>query len=145
MDKKDFTYPLMLLVIGIVIFIGYGVFLGDASPLETILSLGIVTTIQVIFGIIACYIVAGMMSIGFGTLGTASLKLAAAMVFPNAAALLVPIPFVNWIVALVLYFSLLAWFFSLDVTETFVLVIILFLIRLLAIFVIMGMIVTMIG
>lgn len=145
MDKKDFTYPLALLLIGVVVFVGYGLFLGEASPSQTLLTLGIITTVQVIIGIIGCYIVASMMSIGFGTLGTASLKLAAVMVFPDAMSLLVPIPFVNWIVALVLYFSLLAWLFSLDVTETFVLVVVLFIIRLLVAFVIMSMISTMVG
>jgi len=134
---KDRTIPLVLIGVGIAIYLIVG--LTADEPAATLAAIAVVTGVQVALGLIALYVTAGVMHIDFGPLGIGILKLAAIFIFPDAVAVVIPTEVLDWLVAAVLYLSLLAWFFDLEPLELLVCATVIFLVRLFATIVIIGM------
>jgi hypothetical protein len=133
-EAKEVTIPTILLGIALAVFLGYGFYAAGVSGAGVVLIVvGIQVIIGVILGIIACVITARLMDISFGRLGTASLKLAAIFAFPAAVSLF--IPFIGWLVALILYFILLTWLFDLEGREATVCAIVIWVVRMFAFYV----------
>ena len=127
-EAKEVKIPAALLGIALVVFVGYGFYTaGAAGAAMALVALGIQLVIGVVLAIIACFITAKLMGISFGPIGTASLKLAAIFAFPAAVSLFIPL--VGWLVALFLYFGLLAWLFDLEGMEVVVCAIVIWGIR----------------
>ena len=116
--------PVAMLVLGLLIEAVRSSSVGGAEgALGALLGTAAFTAISVLFSLGACFITAKIMGISFGFVGPACLKLAAIAVFPAAIAML--LPGFGWILAVVLYWSLLMWFFDLELVEAFVLVVVL--------------------
>lgn len=127
-DAREYRIPLGLLGAGLGVFIGYGLF--TAGPIGMWSVLGIIALnliIGVVLALVGCYIAAFLLSIDFGYLHTAALKLAGILCF--SWALSVAIPLVGVLVALVVYWALLERLFELEPVELITCVVILFLVR----------------
>jgi hypothetical protein len=124
-NPKDYKIPLALLGVGVLIYMVYALIVGGipgVAAMALVLPLRIV--IQAALGIVACMITAKIMGTAFGYAGPAAAKLAAVFVFPGAVTFL--IPYIGWIIALLLYWGLLEWLFELEALETIMLVIVIF-------------------
>ncbi len=137
MDPKETTIPAVLLVLGIAMYLAFGLWLGGAGVAAFILGETLVgLAIGIPLGILACFITAWLMGASFGTLKGAILKLAAVYTFPSAVLLLAATSLsiegvlLGLLFGLVLYCGLLAWLFELDPLEVIVLAIVLFVVRL---------------
>lgn len=130
MDAREVKIPLTLLVAGLVLVVVYlAAFAGAAGAAVGVVAVSVGLAVQVVLGIIALYIVAALLSIGFGSLATAALKLAAIFIFPGAIALFLPAG-LDWLVALGLYVILLMWLLELEnLMELVVCVIVIALVR----------------
>jgi len=118
---KDAMIPLILIGIGLAIYAVAGFALaGPGGAGATLIGLLIAVAVGVVLGIVALYITAAIMSIDFGPLGQAILKLCAIFVFSGAVAEFIPVPILGWLVSLGLYLWLLAWLFELEPLETIV-------------------------
>ncbi|HSV14699.1 MAG TPA: hypothetical protein VLI90_10590 [Tepidisphaeraceae bacterium] len=106
-------------------FMGYGV-RGASNALAAV---GLIATVNVVLMIAGAFLTALVLRISFGDLQSAILKLGAIALFPGAVGYL--IPGAGGLIALALYFSLLIWFFELEVYQAIVFTIVLFVIRLL--------------
>jgi hypothetical protein len=83
-DAKEVKIPCVLLVVGLVIYLAFGLVSGGPTGAAMVLlANAIELAVLVPLGIAACFIVAAILSTSFGSIGTASLKLAAIMVFPH--------------------------------------------------------------
>ena len=133
MDPKEVKYPLILLIVGLVLFLLYGLIKGGFSGAGMILgTVGLQLVMGLPLAVLACFLTAKILSIDFGLLHTAILKLAAAFVFPAAVGVMLPVPLLGWLVSLVLYWAMLEKFFELEPTELVTCVILIFLVRLVA-------------
>lgn len=130
-DFSEVKAPVILLVVGAVISIVYGIVaVDDSSVGASVVGVLLNIALSVAFALPACFIVAKILGVSFGFLNTAVLKLAALSVFPAAIGMIIP-GIGGW-VALALYFGLLEWFFELDWWESVVFVIVLSVLRILA-------------
>lgn len=144
MDDKEFTIPVSLIAIGLVLFAIYLLAFGGAGVAALgMVALVIVLAVQVVLGIVALYIVAALMSIGFGELKSAALKLSAIFIFPYAVSLFLP-GGLDWLVALGLYAILLMWLLELEsIYEIVVCMIVIAVVRSIALIGIGGMLAAM--
>jgi len=128
-DAKDVTIPLVLIVLGFLgfAFAGYRA-LGPQGPAIVMAYVGVWTFIGTGLMVLAAYVTAGFLSVSFGELGPASLKLAAVYLFPAAVALVIPM---GWIAALFLWLGLLMWLFELEMYQAVIFAIIFLLVRIL--------------
>ena len=140
MPAKDVQIPLALIAVSAILYAVYGLTVDGAGGRGYMLQVLLATMIiGVPLGIIACLIVAKLLSIGFGDARTAALKLAAIFLFPGAVALFLP-DGIDWLVALGLYLLMLLWLLELENgVELVALVIAIALVRLVALFVIAGL------
>jgi hypothetical protein len=122
-SPKDYLIPGILMGVGILIFLTYAFIMGGTAGLAAMaVYLPIRLVMMVVLGVIACFITARIMGTGFGYLKSAIVKLAAIFIFPAAATFF--IPWVGWLLALLLYWKLLEWLFELEALETVVLAIV---------------------
>ena len=129
---KDYKIPAVLLGVGVVLYLIYGMYRGGVAGLGAMaVALPVQLLIQVALGVVACLLTVKIIGAAFGYVGSAILKLAAVAVFPSAVSIY--IPYVGWIVSLLLYWGLLEWLFELEVMETITLVVVLFVVNALAI------------
>lgn len=130
-DAKEVTIPTVLLLIAVGGFAAAGYYRGGAEGVGiTLLANGLYLLIGVSLGIVACFVTASLLSIAFGPIGRASLKLAATFAFPAAVSLF--IPYVGWLVSLILYLMLLGWFFELEPGELAICAFVIFVVRFVA-------------
>ena len=140
-DFSEVKAPLILLVVGAVTSIVYGIVaVEDVSVGLSVAGVVLNTALSVAFAIPACIIVAKILGVSFGFLNTAVLKLAALSVFPAAIGMIIP-GIGSW-VALALYFGLLEWFFELEWWQSIVFVVVLSVLRGLAAMLVVGFIIT---
>ena len=120
MEAKEVKIPLALIAIGLAIFIVLGFHrAGPVGAAASLAALAVGLIFGVTMGVIACFITARIMDAYFGYLKTAILKLAAIFIATGAVSAIIPV--VGWLLGLVLYFGLLAWFFELEMLEVIVL------------------------
>lgn len=141
MDDKEFKVPVTLIGAGLVLFAIYLLtYAGAENAAVGMVGLVIVLAVQVVLGIIALFVVASLLSIGFGEVKSAALKLAAIFTFPGAVSLFMPAG-VGWLVALGLYFILLMWLLELEsVFEIVVCVIVIAVVRWIAVGLVAGLV-----
>jgi hypothetical protein len=121
-DLWEWQAPVALLAIGLVVIL-VEAFLAGGSEGATGSVLGIIIglVVEVPITIVAMYVVAGFLSISFGILKTAILKLAVMIVFTAAIMLAgraLGLTGLAWLLALGVYFFLFSNFFDLDARET---------------------------
>ena len=135
MDAKEIKIPLALIAVSVVLYVVYGLTVGGGGGVGFALQVLLVTAlIGVPLGVVACMIVAKLLSIGFGDARTAALKLAAIFLFPGAVALFLP-GGIDWLIATGLYLVLLLWLLELESgVELVVMVLVIALVRWVAIF-----------
>jgi hypothetical protein len=135
MDAKEIKIPLALIVIAVVLYGVHGAAMEEGGGVGYALQVLLVTAvIGVPLGIIACLIVAKVLSVGFGDARTAALKLAAIFLFPGAVALFLPAG-LDWLIATALYLLLLLWLLELEGgVELALLVLVIALVRWVAMF-----------
>jgi hypothetical protein len=129
-DSKEYKIPAILLGVGILIELLRAFFSpSKAGVTAALVALLIALIVRVGLGVVACYLTARIMGVGFGYLTTAILKLAAVFIFPSAVTFFIPmfgIPVLGSLIAILLYWGLLEWLFELGAMETIALVIIIF-------------------
>ncbi|MBW3543800.1 MAG: hypothetical protein KY476_26425 [Planctomycetes bacterium] len=130
MSAKEVKVPLGLIIAGLILVAAYFFFeFGGEDAADGLLAVSVVLVFEVIFGILALYIVSWLMNVGFGNLDTAAVKLAAIFLFPGAVALYMPAG-LGWLVAMSLYVILLMWLLELeDVVEIVVCVLVIAFVR----------------
>jgi len=132
-DPKDYRIPGALLGVGVLIYLAWGFLTGGSAGLVAmVIYLPVRLIVQVILGVIACFITARFMGTSFGYLKSALVKLAAIFVFPSAATFF--IPWVGGIIAILLYWKLLEWLFELEALETIMLAIVIWFVNIGAFF-----------
>lgn len=115
-DAREVKIPLILLVFGVVIYVVAGVVgAGAAGAAIVLLGIAIQIVLGVALGIAGCFLAAKLLDTSYGPIDTACLKLAAVIVFPSAIAAFIPI--FGWLVALLIYWGLLAMLFDLEPFE----------------------------
>ncbi len=93
----------------------------------------IVLAIEVVFGIIGLLIASYLFLGGAGPLGLAVLRLAGIYAAVDCVAVIAsPLMFLSWIIQGVLYIGLLAWLFELEFTDTLLLAVITFVLKIVA-------------
>jgi hypothetical protein len=128
-NAKEYVVPAVLLGIGVLVYLGYAVIVnGVDGILGMLIYLPIRIAVQVTLGVVACFITAKIMGTGFGDLKSAIIKLAAIFMFPGAVTFF--IPYVGWLMALVLYWGMLEKLFELEAMETIVLAVVIWLVNL---------------
>jgi len=131
-DPKEFTIPMALITLSVIIYAGGGLAGGGADgAMETIVAIGLSMIVGVVFGIIGFYVATWLFGIEYGNLITAMPKMGAIVLFPGSIAQFIP-GWPGWLVSLILYFFLLSWLFALDATDTFITVLTLFVLQILA-------------
>jgi len=133
--SEQVRVPLILIAVSLVIFVGFGFYLGGATgALITIVLFLVAALIQVVLGVAACYLVAALLDTSFGELKEACVKLAAITVFPSAVALVLgPVsPFLAYLVVVGLFFGLLMSLFELEFGESLIFVVVLWAVQFLA-------------
>ena len=133
---KEYYAPIAMLAIGVAVFLAGGWYLEGVTSIPIfMIATSIALAIQVAVMLLACVLTSKLLSVSFGSLGTAILKLGAIYVFPSAVSVVIGmvlgLGFVGWGVSLIIYFSLISWLFDLDLGETFIFVVIMFFVRLL--------------
>lgn len=135
-DPKEFIIPGALLGIGVVIYLIHSMVTRGATTVgATLLILVVTLAIQVILGLIACLIAAKFMGCSYGALWSGCLKLAAIFIFPGAITSWIPIPFIPFIISILLYWGLIEYLFELDTQETITTIIVIWLVQIGAFFV----------
>ncbi len=134
---KQRAIPLGMIVAAMCIFAGViGAYGGVEALAASWAALGLSTALGVVLMIVACFITARIMGIGFGSLDTAALKLAAIYLLPDAvSATLIAVadlPILARIVSVVMYLGLLKWLFDLDWLETIVCAVVIGIVSMLA-------------
>jgi hypothetical protein len=120
---KDYKIPAILLVIGILLYLLWAAFTGGAhAAAGMLIDIPVTLAFKLVIGTVACLLTSKIMGTAFGYVGSALLKLAAVFIFPGAVTLF--IPWIGWLVALLLYWGLLEWLFELDALESIVFVIV---------------------
>ena len=128
-EAKETTIPIVLSVVGALIFLVYGLTAGGFTAAGAIVvALAIWLIVGVGLALLACFLASALLGPDYGKLGPATLKLTAAFLFPTAIGLL--IPGIGWLVSLALYLGLIGWLFQLDIWETVLTAILIFLVRL---------------
>lgn len=124
---KDVQIPLTLIVVAFLLFglAGYRA-AGPTGPATAMAAVGVAAVVGTLLMLGAAFVTAQMLSISFGELGPAVLKLAAIYLFPAAAGTLLPF---GGLFALVIWFALLLWLFDLEVYQAVVFAIILFVVN----------------
>ena len=134
-EAKERLIPAILLAVGLAVFVVYGFVAGGATGAVAVLLLvGVQLTLAVVLGLVACAIVAKVLATSFGYLGSATLKLAAVILFPSALTILIPSAPLAWAVSLILFLSLLVWLFDLEPLELIVCAVVIWLVRAVAFF-----------
>lgn len=124
MDPRHTKVAVALLVVGVLMHVGRGQFLGGDAAAEAALwkvARNLAVGLPLMLG--SCFLTARIMGISFGSLPAAVLKLSAIYVFPGAVALLLGLwaPwYVGPLVALFLFCTLLTRLFELDGIEPLV-------------------------
>ena len=128
---KQYKLPALMIVVGVLILAVIGYSRAGEEAIGPVLSaIAMMTVINVVLGLFGLMITASILGVSFGPISSATLKLAATVILPLAIA--EPIPYFGWLVAMVLYFAMLAWLFDLDPNEAMICAIVLWLIRFLA-------------
>lgn len=135
MEREAFE----LKVSTILVVTGVGIFMGSAllhagaqGAMATLLVVNIIMAVNLVLGLIACMITAKLLSVSFGDLRTAIVKLAAIFIFPSAVAFLVPSVPLAWITSMVLYLSLIALFFEVEGWEIVIFAVVVAIVRFVA-------------
>jgi hypothetical protein len=117
-DAREKTIPLVLLGIALVIVAGGGFLEAPGDAVATMLGFLIGMGLMVLLGILACFIAASMLSVGFGDLGSATLKLTGMLSLASAVVIAVPWPlffglFFFWMIC----YGFFVWLFELDSSD----------------------------
>jgi hypothetical protein len=128
-DPKDLQIPLVLIVLGLIIY-GIGGFNrtgtnGAAAQVSGVLMAAGIGTAVMIF---AAFVTASLVGVSFGELGPAALKLAAIYIFPASIASLIPF---GILLAFFIWLGLLMWLFELEVFQAVIFTIVLISVNLL--------------
>lgn len=148
-DKtKDLHLPLALILVGTVVEVGMGMFYREGTVPKMLAGVGIGMAVNTALMLIAVFAVAKMRGIKFGPLPTAILKLSGISIGPGAIGGLIGfglgwLPLFGGLIGLVagfcLYFASIGALFDLDESDTWWLVITIFVVELLATFAIAGL------
>ncbi len=151
----DFTLPMILLGIGLVLAIGdaFVQTRGGLSFIAAIIGVIIATVINVILIVIGLLVAAKIAGINFGPVGTAILKMAAIYLAPTTLGNLVTqvlggdmaVTILGNAVSIVLYWGLLSYLFKLDGQQTMICVFCIGLLRLLAAMLVVGAVLAAMG
>jgi len=134
-DATEIKIPAGLLLAGLAIIFGYALLVAGPEVAKAIIMLQMVGLMFMIpLGIVACFITAKLLAIDFGEMRSACVKLAATFTFPSAVALLIPAAPIAWLVSVALYIGLLAWLFEMEGWEPVICAIVIWLVRMLAVF-----------
>ena len=133
---KEKQIPIILIVIGLIIWVIVGFARFDVGPLWIVLIVGIDATVRTLLLIAAAYVTAGLMSVSFGDLRAAFLKFTAVVVFSGAVGAAIPF---GGIIAAVVAFGLLLWLFDLEVYQAVVFTIIYWVVSLVAGIIVAGL------
>lgn len=128
MEQREYLYPgLLALASVMILFAATALFAEKVGQVMFVLTLQVV--VQVVLGVVGCFIAAALLGISFGPISSAIVKLTATVLVPIAVMVMIPIEFVGWFIALICYWVLLAWLFSLEGRELVITVITLFVVR----------------
>jgi hypothetical protein len=95
---------------------------GTLETVEALVVAGVVLVIQIPVTILAMYVLASLLGISYGNLGSAMLKLAAISIFVEGLAFagtLLGFPLLSRFLLVPVSWFLLSWLFDLDFVETF--------------------------
>jgi hypothetical protein len=151
---KDLYIPLGLIVAGTIIDVAMYVFSGSrgASLIRGLAAVGIYMIAHTVIMLATVFIVAKVRGISFGPVPTAILKLCGISIGPGAIGSLIGlvlgfIPIfgglIGWLAGFILYFACIGALFDLDESDTWAVVISVFLAKVLFVLVVMGMILHM--
>lgn len=129
---------------GAYVVAGYELF-GQQAAWAIFARLGSEVALGVALAILGCYVAGAVMNIDFGPLNIASLKLAAAFVFPSAVGTFLFAPPFAVIVSAILYFLILSWLFDLNLIDTIILAAMIAGVRLLVLIIIHAAVVVLHG
>ncbi len=103
----------------------------DAPAAATVALLyPVVLAIELLFGVAGLWVVSKLWLGGAGPLGLAILRLAGIYAVVDLLAVIIaPLFFVGWLIQLVCYVCLLAWLFELEVSESIVLALVTFVLK----------------
>ncbi len=123
---KERQYPLILIAAGILLYLlGALIHAGTAGILPTFTAVIELGVLQTVLLVVAAIIVATVLKIGFGDVGSAALKFAGAALFCGAISSVIPM---GWLVADVVFLGLVAWLFEIEITYAIVLAFVYFLV-----------------
>lgn len=136
--KMEYIKPLVMLVLGGGIVLaalgGSDTQMHGLSGSTGATAYPIVLAVGVVFGIIGLFIASYLFLGGAGPLGLAVLRLAGIYAATDCAALVLgPLAFVGLIIEGVLYVGLLTWLFELDFTDSFLLAVITYVLKIVAV------------
>lgn len=120
---SEIKLPLTLIVTALIIYAGYGfAAAGPAGGVTTVFLLLLQALITSVLGIAACFATAQILGTHFGTIESASAKLAAVALFPGAvgALILMISPMLVPITVIALTFGLLKSLFDMELMELIV-------------------------
>ncbi len=124
-EAKEFKIPVALTVVGFALLLARAyVDPQGAGMLTAFINLVIATAVGVALGIGACFLAARVLDTSFGFLSSAIYKLTGTFTFTAGVAGAVGGPW-GWFLSLPIYFGLLSWLFELDMLETIVFTLIL--------------------
>jgi len=130
--RNEWVIPFAIAAVaGIVVFSIAFAAAGPEGPAIVLISRGI----ELVLGILGLWICATLWLGGVGPLGLAILRLAACYFTYDAIQMigaLFEIPVIPWLIAVVVYISMLAWLFEIEWTDAFILAIVTGLIKVLA-------------
>lgn len=140
-DARDKTIPLILLGIALVIVTGGGFLEAPDEAVATMLGFLIGMGLMVILGIAACFVSAALLSVGFGDLGSATLKLTGMLSLASAVVIAVPWPllfglFFFWMIC----YAMFVWLFELESSEAAITAMIIMILQLLVALFLMPMV-----
>lgn len=150
----DYQLPVCLTFIGVMLAITQGAFFGQSdewSVLANVVYVFVELLFFVPFYIVSLFISAKLMGVSFGNISSAAIKIAAIILLPNTLGVIVGniIPEVGWLVGWGLswatYFFLLSFLFELEMGETFMLIVVLFVVQLVGAFLFLMLAVTTIA
>jgi len=141
---KQRTIPLGMVGAAVVIIGGVIVSMGGVEAAAgSWAQLALSTGIGVGLMLVALFITARLMGIGFGPVDSAIIKLTAIYLLPSAIQLAIlattGIGFIGWLVSIVLYLVLLGWLFDLELSETLICAVVIFMVNFVAGYVTMMM------
>lgn len=139
----DYQLPLCLTFIGVMLAITQGAFFGysgEWSVIGNIVYVFAQLLFSVPFYLVALFVATKLMGVSFGNISAAAIKVCAIVMLPNTLGEIVShvIPEVGWLVgwglSWAIYFFLLSFLFELEMGETFMLIVVLFVVQLVAAF-----------